>query len=366
MNLTHVVAIYDVRLASVGKRHFLFLPQHQNLFLASAATVALWPRLQVGLPVSEFIEAASQSGGNGPQILQDLLDAGAVQYLAPRSGPLEITSRLCLAIDGHHIGLSFTGEKIAPIVQDIFTHLVVPVTATSEHLIIVEEETRVGLAWVGEDLDWYDWHEFGAALKFLLTNLVLESSDHLVLHAGTLSADTQSLLLCGDPGSGKSTLSVALAGEGFCLEGDDLAVLMTQGEVKALPFPATLKSDALPVLASRLPGLEDRPSFVRPDGKVVRYLALAPGDCIARPVRCVLFLNRSGDAAPGLQPIMAEEEAFQAILSACWSPDDRLTNSAFDTLVALVNSARFFRITFDTLDCALALTQRAWRIAEGE
>ena len=357
------MAFPDVRLASVGKRHFLFLPHNQKLFYASDTTMALWPRLAAGLSVAEFVSAASAGGANGRQSLTELLDSGAVRYLAPRSGPVPVTARMCLSIGGHAIGICCTGERTARLVRSAFEHLLVADTPAQDQLVLIEEASRAGLAWAGEDPEWHRWDEIGAALKFMLTTQVLDLSEDPVLHTATVSAAGGSMLLCGDPGSGKSTLSVALHGEGFRLEGDDLAVLRSGGQVMSLPFPATLKCGSLPLLAQRLPGLEDLPDYLRPDGKRVRYRALDAGAFPARPVRCVLFLDRSPDTPAGLAPVTAEEEIIRMMLASCWSPDDRLSGDGFESLAALIGSARFFRARFDGLDQACGLAREAWSLA---
>lgn len=363
MDLAQIMAVPDVRLASAGNRHFLFLPHNQKLFYASDTTVALWPRLAAGLSVADFVCAATAGGGDGRQTLTELLESGAVRYLAPRSGPVAVTARMCLSIDGHTIGICCTGDKTAQLVRSAFAHLLTEDTPAQDQLILLEEESRAGLAWAGEDPDWHRWDEIGAALKFLLTTLVLDLSEDPVLHTATVSAAGRTMLLCGDPGSGKSTLSVALHGEGFSLEGDDLAVLRRGGEVMSLPFPATLKCGSLPLLAPRLPGLEDRPAYMRPDGKRVRYHALHAGAFPARPVRCVLFLDRNPDNPAGLEPVTAEEDIIRMMLASCWSPDDRLSGDGFESLAALIRSARFYRARYDGLDQARGLARDAWRLA---
>lgn len=363
MDLAHVSASPDVRLARLGDRHVLFLPRGQKLFQASDATVAVWPRLSAGLSVSDFITAASADGANGLQSLTELLESGVVRYLAPRSGPVPVTARLCLSIDGHVISICCTGDRTTRLVRTTFEHLLVADTPAEHHLILLEEPARAGLAWAGEDPEWHRWEEIGAALKYLLTTLVLDLSEDPVLHTATVSAAGQTMLLCGDPGRGKSTLSIALGKEGFSLEGDDLAALRRGGQVMALPFPATLKCGSLPLLASRLPGLEDQAAYLRPDGKRVRYLALDAGAVPARPVRCVLFLER-GDAQPsGLEPVTAPEEILRRMLASCWSADERLSGDGFESLLALIGSARFFRVRFDGLEQACSLAQEAWQRA---
>ncbi len=357
------MAVPDVRLASAGTRHFLFLPHNQKLFYASDTTVALWPRLAAGLSVADFVCAASADGGDGLQTLMELLEAGAVRYLAPRSGPVPVTARLCLSIGGHTTGICCTGEKTAAMVRSLFGHLLVADRPAPDQLVLVEEESRAGLAWAGEDPEWHRWDEIGAALKYLLTTQVLEASEDPVLHTAAVSADGQHMLLCGDPGSGKSTLSLALHGEGFRLEGDDLAVLRRGGAVMSLPLPATLKCGSLPLLAPRLPGLEDRPAYMRPDGKRVRYLALDTGAVPARPVRCVLFLQRSPDNPAGLEPVTAEEDIIRMMLASCWSADDRLSGDGFESLAALIRSARFFQARHDGLEHACSLAREAWHLA---
>ena len=88
-----------------------------------------------------------------------------------------------------------------------------------------------------------------------------------------------------------------------------------------------------------------------------------PGHSRRRPVRCVLFLQRSPDNPAGLEPVTAEEDIIRMMLASCWSADDRLSGDGFESLAALIRSARFFRARHDGLEHASSLAREAWRLA---
>jgi len=77
----------------------------------------------------------------------------------------------------------------------------------------------------GEDIDYMShllFHE-------LLTSLIRNCTDSLVLHSGAVARGGSGLLLCGESASGKSTLSAWLTAAGFDYLTDELAVVALDG-----------------------------------------------------------------------------------------------------------------------------------------
>jgi hypothetical protein len=167
------------------------------------------------------------------------------------------------------------------------------------------------------------------------------------------------MLLVGEPGAGKSTLSVALAAAGFRLDGDDVAALLPDGRVMGLPFPCTVKAGSWPMVAAFRPDLASRPVHLRPDGQTVRYLPLKAGAPPPRRVRTVLCLARTANASARLTPLDVQP-AIGALLAEAWSASKTLATQDFDALTACVQGASFQRMTYATLDQAVALASDAW------
>jgi len=361
-----IISSPGARLARVGGRHFLFSPERQLLFEAEPAIARIWPDLERGMSAERIVRIASSAGADGAQILSDLVDSALVEAIAPKSGPVEIEASFRLCFNNIDIGLHATGPRAATSIRETWGYLEAPWDRCDEHLVVLEGADHAGLGHPGEEPDWVDWTGIGPAIKISLTDIVLDALDELVLHVATLAAGDEALLLCGAPGDGKSTLSVALdAAKTFRLEGDDLASLSADGRVRAIPFPATIKSGAWPILGGDRPDLPEHETFRRPDDQVVRYLPLRCAAPPPRPVACVLCLDRSPGARPRLEAMPADA-AIGALLQGGWSQDRRLSPEAFAAVAACVDKAHFFRMSYAKLDDAVALAQEAWRIAAGK
>jgi hypothetical protein len=102
---------------------------------------------------------------------------------------------------------------------------------------------------------------------------------------------------------------------------------------------------------------------VRPDGQRVRYLGLESGTPPARRVRTVLCLDRT-DAAPAALTPLGVQEAVVALLAGAWSADRTLAPGDFNALVACMDGATFYRLTYGTLDEGIALAKTAWQSGE--
>ena len=118
------------------------------------------------------------------------------------------------------------------------------------------------------------WSGIVPMLKASLVLYALDRSDDLAcLHAATLIRGKRCLLIPGQSGQGKSTLSAAMVAGGFRLMGDDTTVLCRRTfKARAMPFGICLKKGSWPLLEQRFPSLLEAPIHDRSDGKRIRYL----------------------------------------------------------------------------------------------
>ncbi|WP_156943876.1 hypothetical protein [Roseivivax isoporae] len=354
-----LVACEGTRLACVGGTALLFVPGRESLFAASPLVADLWDRLQAGIPLGDVAAAARASGEDASQMLDDLLRAGIVEYIAPRDGPRDVAFRMQVDLGVIRVCVNFLGTGHFRPLRDMLAPLEAPDPRPGRQLLVIGAPHRVGIARNGGETDWVTWKEAAPALKMALTDMALAAVDTVALHAATLSRRDEALLLAGAPGAGKSTLAVALGAAGFRLDGDDVCSLQTDGRVRALPFPATVKQGAWAILAPHRPDVAGCPAFTRPDGQRVRYLALTRGTPEARRVRTVLCLDRTDRCPPRMTPL-GVADAIATLLNGAWSTDRKLSPHAFDALMACVAGARFYRMTYRTLDDAMAMIDTAW------
>jgi hypothetical protein len=129
-----------------------------------------------------------------------------------------------------------------------------------------------------------------------------------IVHAGCVALQGRGVLLCGDPGAGKSTLSYACARSGWTYVGDDAAFLLNGGTERLVTGDCH-KVRFRPTAAALFPELEKLEITPRAAGKASIELPLN-GQPIARAqaVRAeyIVFLNRRTGGAQELVPYRKE------------------------------------------------------------
>ena len=137
---------------------------------------------------------------------------------------------------------------------------------------------------------------------------------HLLLHAGVLERAGAAVILPALPGSGKSTLTAALAASGFRLLSDEFGVVrLDDGLCLPMVRPTALKNESIDVIARLRPGLVMGPVFRGTRKGDVAHLAPEAESVDKRhapaPGRCIVFPQFEAGAATDLEPI-ARARAF--------------------------------------------------------
>jgi HprK-related kinase A len=97
---------------------------------------------------------------------------------------------------------------------------------------------------------------------------------YLLLHAGVVERDGRAIVLPAVPGSGKSTLTAALAAHGFRLLSDEFGVVrLSDVRLLALLRPVALKNASIDVIQSFAPDCVLGPRFPKTHKGTVAHLA---------------------------------------------------------------------------------------------
>lgn len=204
-----------------------------------------------------------------------------------------------------------------------------------------------------------EWHRTNrsleyAALEWGMNWFLFRSAHHLVVvHAGCLERNGAALLLPALPGSGKSTLSAALAHSGWRLLSDELALLRPDhGDVLPLARPVCLKGDSLRVIREFAPAAQFGPIGYDSDEKRSVAHLRPPTDAVRRidetaAPRLVIYPRFAAGGRTTLTPV-SKAESFVRLAQSSFN-GSVLRRRAFDALKRVFDDVRSFDLVYGDL-----------------
>ncbi|WP_395336025.1 hypothetical protein WBP06_18690 [Novosphingobium sp. BL-8H] len=195
-------------------------------------------------------------------------------------------------------------------------------------------------------------------LKARLVEDALAASGRIALHAASLVRQGRALLLCGDPGAGKSTLCVALTGAGYGYAADDVTLIDADGAAQGLCFFPTLKAGSWNLVPHCCTALERAPVHRRLDGALLRYVPMPEPQTGRYPVGWIVLLDRRDDVPAKLDPV-DPVTALQTLFRGAYSSKGRSSAADVRMMGELVAGAQCLRLTYSSLPEAVDLLDRA-------
>jgi hypothetical protein len=179
---------------------------------------------------------------------------------------------------------------------------------------------------------------------------------YLLLHAGVVARNGGAILLAAGSGSGKSTLVAGLAGAGFLLGSDEVAVIDPL-TLEVLPFVRSIcvkEGSRIPLAAAYSSLLTDAPHH-RFGGEEVWYLCPDPERWLPAPapVRSIVVPRYVRDAETRLEPL-AHSATLQILLQQSFSVPKH-GSFGIGTLTDLLQDVTCYRLTLGSLDDAIRL-----------
>lgn len=183
-------------------------------------------------------------------------------------------------------------------------------------------------------------------IKAYLTDRVIRGAPSaFALHAASLVKGGTGLLLCGEPGAGKSTLTLQLTDAGFHYAGDDVALIEADGTISGTPFALTLKTGSWGLRSQLHNDWKDVKTYRRPDGALVRYLPIADVHFGNFSANWVIFLNRMENGSIGLTPL-DQLDSMKRLIESAFAADGKLSQAGFSALRRITAGARSFELTY--------------------
>jgi uncharacterized protein YjiS (DUF1127 family) len=184
------------------------------------------------------------------------------------------------------------------------------------------------------------------AIKADLTErIILQDQPDFALHAASVMLGDKGLLLCGQPGTGKSTLALHLVDDEFRYCGDDVVIISPDGLAQGLLFATTVKPGTWEALSRTRDDLSRVDAHDRADGICVRYLPVADVHQGRFQVEWIIFLKRVDGASAALTPL-GQIESMERVINGSFAANGKLSLAGFAALKKIIGGAESFELTY--------------------
>lgn len=210
---------------------------------------------------------------------------------------------------------------------------------------------------------------FGAQLALPLLEwgcnwMIGQRMNHLLLlHAGVVERDGLAMVLPATPGSGKSTLTAALAQRGWRLLSDEFGAFDPEAmNFHAMLKPVALKNQSIEVLRSFAPQAVLGPSFPGTRKGTVAHLAPS-ADAVRRRHEGAragaIVMPRWEAGSPTRFERVEPQDAFPALAFNAFNYT-QLGATGFRSALHLAKRSLAWRLTYSDLGDAITTLDRAW------
>lgn len=324
--------LQSLELTRLGTRTVVYAPRSGTILLADDLAVEIQRRRAAGEAVAEISTRPSErfagTLAGWRQLVRETIAcwndsgifssaraelAGLPPYV-PVEGPAQTYSmgdRLVSIRCADPVLRAFLGQGLAPLRTDASDRM------PDAQIEITGRDPGYAVFRDGEAV----WRECGLDLaRHLVLVEALEAffgEDRIaaVLHAGAVSLGHEALVLAGDTGCGKTTLTLGLVNAGCAFLADDLTPLLADGpRVGAYPVRMNLKPGSWDLDEVRAQGLDA--SAPRPiDDIDVRLLSphpqADPGE--THTAKALIFPDFGSEGEEGLGPVTPEEALTRLI-----------------------------------------------------
>lgn len=343
-------------LVAIGGQSALFSQPEEKLYALDGLTAVAAAQLAQETSFVTLAEALDKAGASGRRYARALLRQWSALGLveadagSPRPEPM---GRQTIRIASVAAELTCSSAALHQRISPVFGHLAAPADGTEVRFDLVESDGLILVSRDGGGAAIVSAREAGPLLKGLLIKEVLAAAPpEIALHAACLVAGGRALLLTGTPGTGKSTLTMALASRGFGFAADDISLLAPDGQVRGVPFAPAVKAGAWSLLRAMHPDLDAQPIHLRLDRLRVRYLPPRAPHEERLPVGWIVHLCRTEGAKAALVPL-TPVQALARLMHEAYSARGPADLETLRTMIGVAEHARAFDLAYSDLDDAV-------------
>lgn len=254
--------------------------------------------------------------------------------------------------------IEYSSENLRNLIDPKFIHLK---SQDKEDIVFKVEEKNKRIHLFKEEEFTGDWgvsemHEFQGKISMELTSFfhnMLDSDWTAVFHGSTLSKENNSIMLTGDSGSGKSSLSTILMANDFSLIADDFSPMSKQRLHYNFPSAISLKEGFYEEAEKLFKSFSELNEYYINELKGnVKYLPRNKNQLILN-TRCNKVLNvKFGDNLKNEIKMVNKGKALENILPDAWISKDIKHAKSF---IKWINSSLFYDLTYNDNDKALKM-----------
>lgn len=192
------------------------------------------------------------------------------------------------------------------------------------------------------------------AIELICELTLTNESDWLAtFHASTVSNDSEAVMLIGESGKGKSTLSTILMDYGYNLLTDDFTPMLAKSlNIHSYPSAISIKKKAFDLIASLSERIQYN-TFQSPNSRKGLLKYVTPINEINKPLPCstIVLVNYVQDAEASLETL-GIDEALNALIPDSWiSP---LPEHAL-AFINWLKTCHFYKLTYSNTNDAISL-----------
>jgi hypothetical protein len=338
----------DAVFALLDGRPVLFSESGQNIFRLDQAGGFIWCRLAQGASLAAVYQELGELGiiePVGRQFVQQAISAWIDRGLLEVDGRMSTNCSFSAMLERQRISVRAENWELLQRLVSLFCasdnvdgkgDIVIETMMLEDQVIFGGIDARIHRCGV---------EALAPTIKAHLTDRLIRSDRWVfALHAASLEKNGAGLLLCGEAGAGKSTLTLHLVEAGFQYSGDDVALIEGDGLACGLPFALTLKEGSWGWMSS-LHNSWDGVTHRRADGAQVRYLPVSNAHNGSLAVSWIIFLNRVASGSPKLTSVN-QLDSMKRLIAGAFAADGRLSQAGFFALKGIVSRARSYQLTY--------------------